>query len=698
MDLNLNGIPEELKRHPSWVNWTFEERKGKLTKPPIDPKTNEYADTTDPSTWATYDQALKRYKECENEKIRGIGFVLSNGYSGADLDHCRNIETGEFQSWAREIITQLRSYTEITPSNEGIRVWTKGKLPKGKRVKGGLPSPDGGKNGKIEIYDSGRFYTVTGRHLDGTPSEIHQREEELRTIHRKVFGNGQKSKTDSKPGNSLFLSDADLINKAMEASNGDKFRRLWEGDISGYSSQSEADLALCSMLAFWTGKDAGRIDDLFRQSGPMREKWDEKHFSNGQTYGQHTINKAIEQNTEVYSPPAKKGVEVFTNEDIIQIPNKSISFPKGVITGVAGEFANLYSRYIEAPLVFLYFSFLCCLGSILSGKLILKSERSFQPRYYILLLGESADDRKSTAIEIPIEFFKEFFENALHICWGVGSAEGLQLKINENLDGRLMFCVDELKALLNKCKIDGSVLLPCLSSLFEKNYYEAITKTRKIDVPKAYLSILAASTIATYENIWTSQFIDIGFPNRIFIVPGKGEKKHPIPHKVPYPLKKKIADRTKSIIDLVGDGFEMDVAPDAEKEFKGWYLSLGAEKTVHAKRLDTYALRFMSLLAINDEKKIVDLETIQKVIKLMDWQKRIREEFDPIDATNAVAKMEEKIRRRLRQFPHSIGQLKHFTKVNRDGLWVFNMALRNLSEGIAKEVCFDKGSKKWELI
>jgi hypothetical protein len=541
--------------------------------------------------------------------------------------------------------------------------------------------------------------------IEGVSKKIESRQPEVDAFIRRFYpndfdGNGQKPKAEKTSSSkaSVNLNDEMLIQKAMEAANGDKFQRLWKGDWTDYPSQSESDLALCQILAFWFGNNPGDIDRMFRQSGLIRPKWDEKHFSNGQTYGQHTINKTIEQNTEVYSPPAKKGVEVFTNEDIIQIPNKSISFPKGVITGVAGEFANLYSRYIEAPLVFLYFSFLCCLGSILSGKLILKSERSFQPRYYILLLGESADDRKSTAIEIPIEFFKEFFENALHICWGVGSAEGLQLKINENLDGRLMFCVDELKALLNKCKIDGSVLLPCLSSLFEKNYYEAITKTRKIDVPKAYLSILAASTIATYENIWTSQFIDIGFPNRIFIVPGKGEKKHPIPQKVPYPLKKKIADRTKSIIDLVGDGFEMDVAPDAEKEFKGWYLSLGAEKTVHAKRLDTYALRFMSLLAINDEKKIVDLETIQKVIKLMDWQKRIREEFDPIDATNAVAKMEEKIRRRLRQFPHSIGQLKHFTKVNRDGLWVFKMALRNLSEGIAKEVCFDKGSKKWELI
>ena len=76
------------------------------------------------------------------------------------------------------------------------------------------------------------------------------------------------------PGTS-YLSDDSVIVKASEAKNGEKFRRLWSGDITGYPSHSEADAALTSMLAFWCGGDAGQIDRLFRQSGLMREKWDE---------------------------------------------------------------------------------------------------------------------------------------------------------------------------------------------------------------------------------------------------------------------------------------------------------------------------------------------------------------------------------------------------------------------------------------
>lgn len=118
MDLNLSGIPEELKKYLNWVNWRVEERNGKPTKVPINSKTGGNAQSNNPSTWAAYDKAIQCWKECENGGIEGIGFVLSDGYSGVDLDHCRDINTGEVQGWAKGIITELRSYTEITPSGE----------------------------------------------------------------------------------------------------------------------------------------------------------------------------------------------------------------------------------------------------------------------------------------------------------------------------------------------------------------------------------------------------------------------------------------------------------------------------------------------------------------------------------------------------------------------------------------------------
>lgn len=68
------------------------------------------------------------------------------------------------------------------------------------------------------------------------------------------------------------------------------------------ASQSEADMALCCMLAFWSGKNREQIDRLFRQSRLFRPKWDESHFSGGDTYGGRTLDDALKATESIYSP------------------------------------------------------------------------------------------------------------------------------------------------------------------------------------------------------------------------------------------------------------------------------------------------------------------------------------------------------------------------------------------------------------
>ncbi len=115
---------------------------------------------------------------------------------------------------------------------------------------------------------------------------------------------------DARPANlsscGASLDDAELVRRATAAANGAKFARLWEGDTNGYATsgnegRSEADLALCSLLAFWCGPDEDRIDALFRRSGLMRPKWDERHYGNGRTYGQGTISKVLSSRSEFFS-------------------------------------------------------------------------------------------------------------------------------------------------------------------------------------------------------------------------------------------------------------------------------------------------------------------------------------------------------------------------------------------------------------
>jgi putative DNA primase/helicase len=267
--------PTELMARPQWVAWRIESRDGRPTKVPYSPITGGLASTSNPQTWGTYEQARSF---CEVQGMEGVGYVFSaeDPYTGIDLDKCRDPETGAIEEWAQEIITALRSYTEISPSGRGVHIIIRGKLP-----------PEGRRKEGLEMYDRGR--------LEGTLSSIEDRQAELEALHRKVWPGLYKPRANEAPRAPTAterLTDEEVLGKALGAKNGEKFARLWMGDTSDYDDDdSRADLALCRMLAFWT-QDPEQIDRLFRQSGLMRWKWD-RPYANGQTYGERTIEKVL---------------------------------------------------------------------------------------------------------------------------------------------------------------------------------------------------------------------------------------------------------------------------------------------------------------------------------------------------------------------------------------------------------------------
>ncbi len=317
----------------------------------------------------------------------------------------------------------------------------------------------------------------------------------------------------------------------------------------------------------------------------------------------------------------------------------------------------------------------------------LDSEIRPQPRLYSALLGQSADDRKSTSIHKTTDFFRDAVES-FAICHGVGSEIGLQKKLLETPNVLLVF--DEFKQFVSKAKIENSALLPCVNTLFESNRYENRTKKTNLSIDGGYLSLLAASTVQTYENLWTSQFVDIGFTNRIFLVPGSGSRRFPIPEKVPAEEAVGLKRDLGKVLRHADEHRELRITDEARAIYEEWYLDL---EGVHAKRLDTYALRFMVLLAVNEMKTEIDEEIARKVLDLMDWQKEVRAQHDPVDAENTTAKLEEKIRRVLKKGPHSERDLKRAVNANRTGLWIYTAALKNLQG--AGEVSWDPRQKKW---
>jgi hypothetical protein len=240
------------------------------------------ARSTDAATWESFGTALAWY-QANRTRIDGIGFVFAtdDAFAGIDLDDCRDPQTGAILPWAIQVIAAIGSYAEISPSGTGVKLFVKGRIPAG-----------GNRKGNIEMYDSGRYFAVTGRRLENAPATVEPRQAELDQLHARIFNGPEAAKNAAFP-------DEEIVRLAGKAANGEKFRRLWAGEVSCYGSASEADLALCGMLAFWTGPDAARIDAMFRRSGLMRAKWDEKRGD--QTYGQLTIAKALAGRTDFYS-------------------------------------------------------------------------------------------------------------------------------------------------------------------------------------------------------------------------------------------------------------------------------------------------------------------------------------------------------------------------------------------------------------
>ena len=111
------AIPEELKTLRQWVVWQG-------NKIPVNPNSGKPAKSNDPTTWGTFDQGWNYYERHKTDVCKGIGFMFSpdDPYTGIDLDKCINPETGEMESWAKDIINQMDSYTELSPSGTGVHM------------------------------------------------------------------------------------------------------------------------------------------------------------------------------------------------------------------------------------------------------------------------------------------------------------------------------------------------------------------------------------------------------------------------------------------------------------------------------------------------------------------------------------------------------------------------------------------------
>lgn len=270
----IENIPQELKNLKQWVCWVGSD------KIPKNAYTGGYAKSNDSTTWSTFEEAIKG---CKKYRFDGLGFMFANGYFGVDLDNClNNID------FCDEFVESLQSYTEFSKSGKGIHIICKGELPEGARRKD-----------NVEMYSTGRYFICTGKIYNEKYKTINECTESIKVLHSKYMPKIVQQVASYDEVEPLNLSDEEIIDKARNCKSGYLFNMLYLGNWQGvYNSQSEADLALCNQLAFWTQRNQQQMDRIFRSSGLFRKKWVEKRGD--RTYGEITINKACISCKDVY--------------------------------------------------------------------------------------------------------------------------------------------------------------------------------------------------------------------------------------------------------------------------------------------------------------------------------------------------------------------------------------------------------------
>ena len=369
---NLPGCFGPLLALPVWVLWRWEEKRDKdgntkWTKPPI--QTNgRLAKNNDPSTWTTHAKAIAALNQGRGD---GIGLMLAgcSGMIALDLDDCRNAETGELQPWAQELVDAAASYTEVTPSGEGLRIIGVGNIGSVQRRFNGLP--DGG---ALEIFsECNRYICVTGAQVEGCSPDVTDIGALTKTLvadkgHLHAQGGAQAASGASGAtggrGRQRRQSDGDDAN-STSVEDQRLLRQIRNGAPEG--ERSEVFFAICGRAKDlgWTperlesemrghpngiaAKYLAPLDRLHDEIARAWAKAEDRGAQNAQARadGRVTLGDVLEAN--IYTPEGEETVEAYRNQMLHDL-NREIGFlmieGKAVIVrrgqNAIGELLNQY--------------------------------------------------------------------------------------------------------------------------------------------------------------------------------------------------------------------------------------------------------------------------------------------------------------------------------------------------------------------
>lgn len=393
----MSALPEKIIENGLFCCWRYEARNGRKTKVPYHPETGMGAKSNDPSNFVSYQTAVQA------TGYDGIGIGIFHSICAIDLDDCIS-DSGYYSQTAAEIVALMHSYTEYSPSGNGLHILFSAEGFQYDTKHFYIMNHQAG----IEVYVAGatsKYITVTGNRCEDY--EFGDRTRELQALLDKFMRRPEVSAENAINATNSDLSMEQLLQLAKNSKNGTAFTALWNGSSEGYSSPSEADLALCSHLAFWTGRDASKMDAMFRLSGLMREKWDRKQ--SGTTYGAITIQKAIDQCREVYT--SRKPLSPIFQPIIPLTPQWSDLplFPVDALPEVIRNYVTAVAEHSQtAPDMAAVIS-LGVLATCLQGKYKIEGTPGYcEPLSLYTVVIAAPGERKSSVMRDMTMFLYEF--------------------------------------------------------------------------------------------------------------------------------------------------------------------------------------------------------------------------------------------------------------------------------------------------
>ena len=558
LPVNAQGIPQVFRAISAWVGWRLAWRDKKWTKEPINLRDGKLAESNNPATWVDFDTAFGNYRRfgCD-----GIGLCRTADLLFIDLDGVLD-HSGALLAfpWAMKILAAVegKAYIEKSVSRTGLHAICRGTLPPGRR-EFDIPAPP--EHTGFALYDGNRYFTFTGTALPES-APLEDLTGELAKLHGELFPahNGNNRNGACPAAAHATTTDSDILARARKAKNGVAFSRLFDGQWEGnYQSHSEGDQALCNHLAFWLGRNAGRIDSMFRQSGLYREKWERAD------YREKTISAAIEATIEVYEPRTPKASGAFHSDREWQIADPGpadpgiaqtrkpetgavpvIPWPDPLMPaayhGLAGEIVRMIEPHSEADPVALLMQFLAAFGNVIGRGAHWEVEASTHyTNLFIVIVGATAKGRKGTSWD----YIKRVF-GAVDSEWcetrqldGLSTGEGLLWSARDPIkevqlikekgrvvgtelietdpgvaDKRVLVVETEFARVLQVCEREANTLSAILRQAWDSGTLRVLTKKQSATVTGGHISIVGHITKDELCRLLSDTAVANGFANR----------------------------------------------------------------------------------------------------------------------------------------------------------------------------------------